>query len=61
MEHTLEMTLDPIWDTVDRLHTWLDQQGTGPAELKTLLGPLTLREEGGEVSRAVVGAACPAR
>lgn len=37
MEHTLEMTLDPIWDTVGRLDTRLDQKGRQPAEGETLL------------------------
>ncbi|MER6914266.1 MazG-like family protein [Streptomyces sp. NPDC000594] len=48
--------LDPIWDTVDRLHTWLDAHSTRPREEEILLRVLKLSEEIGEVAAAVVGA-----
>ncbi|GGZ21512.1 hypothetical protein GCM10010387_13210 [Streptomyces inusitatus] len=54
MDHT---TLDPIWDAVDRLHTWLnDNNTTRPREEELLLRVLKLSEEVGEAARAVVGA-----
>ncbi|MCM2390984.1 hypothetical protein [Streptomyces albipurpureus] len=51
MEHTLEMTLDPIWDTVDRLHVWPDQECPRSAEQETLVRLLKLTEEVGQVAR----------
>ncbi|MEU0988854.1 hypothetical protein [Streptomyces sp. NPDC005953] len=60
MEHTLEMTFDPIWDSVDRLHTWLDQESNRPAEQKTPSGLLKLSNEVGVVARSLAGATCPA-
>ncbi|MET9667276.1 MazG-like family protein [Streptomyces sp. NPDC006475] len=56
MDHTLDATLDPIWDTVDRLNTWLDENRTLPAQQEVLLRILKLSEEVGEVAQAVVGA-----
>ncbi|GLF93966.1 MazG-like family protein [Streptomyces yaizuensis] len=49
-------TIDPIWDTVDRIHTWLDDHSTRPREEEILLRVLKLSEEVGEVAGAVVGA-----
>ncbi|TQK44119.1 MazG-like nucleotide pyrophosphohydrolase family protein [Streptomyces sp. SLBN-118] len=49
-------TLDPIWDTVDDLHTWLEQESDLPPQQETLLRMLKLTEEVGEVAQAVVGA-----
>ncbi|MER5766695.1 MazG-like family protein [Streptomyces sp. NPDC001985] len=53
MDHS---TLDPIWDTVDDLHTWLNDHTTRPPEEELLLRVLKLSEEVGEVARAVIGA-----
>ncbi|MFF8956834.1 MazG-like family protein [Streptomyces sp. NPDC014894] len=53
MDH---ITIDPIWDTVDRLHTWLDDHSTRPPREELLLRVLKLSEEVGEAARAVIGA-----
>ncbi|MET7615433.1 MazG-like family protein [Streptomyces sp. NPDC005408] len=49
-------TLDPIWDTVDDLHTWLDAESDLPPQQETLLRMLKLTEEVGEVAQAIIGA-----
>ncbi|MFI1399220.1 MazG-like family protein [Streptomyces sp. NPDC020681] len=56
MPQTLDSTLDPIWDTVDRLHTWLDRESELPPQQELLLRMLKLTEEVGEVSAAIIGA-----
>lgn len=52
----LDRTMDPIWDTVDRLHGWLDAESHLPPQQETLLRMLKLTEEVGEVAQAIVGA-----
>ncbi|MFF4233684.1 MazG-like family protein [Streptomyces sp. NPDC001820] len=56
MEHTLDATMDPIWDKVGRLHAWLDAESDLPPQQETLLRMLKLSEEVGEVAQAVIGA-----
>lgn len=60
MEHTsdpaLTPTLDPTWETVGRLHAWLDAQSDLPPKQDTLLRMLKLSEEVGEVAQAIIGA-----
>lgn len=45
-----------LWETVDRLHGWLDSHRSHPARETLLLRMLKLSEEVGEVAQAVVGA-----
>ncbi len=45
-----------LWETVDRLHGWLDSHRRHPARETLLLRMLKLSEEVGEVAQAVVGA-----
>ncbi|MFF3242366.1 MazG-like family protein [Streptomyces sp. NPDC002870] len=56
MEHTLDTTVDPIWNTVGRLHAWLDAESELPPQQETLLRMLKLSEEVGEVAQAIIGA-----
>ncbi|MBJ3811236.1 MazG-like family protein [Streptomyces flavofungini] len=49
------MPLD-LWETVDRLHGWLESHNRHPARETLLLRMLKLSEEVGEVAQAVVGA-----
>ncbi|WP_327323244.1 MazG-like family protein [Streptomyces sp. NBC_01210] len=49
-------TLDPIWDTVGRLHDWLDAESDLPPQQETLLRMLKISEEVGEVAQAIIGA-----
>ncbi|MGW3624167.1 MazG-like family protein [Streptomyces sp. NPDC000880] len=56
MEHTLDTTMDPIWDTVGSLHAWLDAESDLPPQQETLLRMLKLSEEVGEVAQAIIGA-----
>jgi NTP pyrophosphatase (non-canonical NTP hydrolase) len=44
------------WDTVERLHAWLDAAAVLPPEQEKLLRVLKLSEEAGEVAAAVIGA-----
>ncbi|MGW4228850.1 MazG-like family protein [Streptomyces sp. NPDC004980] len=44
------------WDTIDRLHDWLDSATGVPPEQDLLLRMLKLSEEVGEVAQAVIGA-----
>ncbi|AVZ72693.1 hypothetical protein SLUN_11315 [Streptomyces lunaelactis] len=52
----MKHTLDPAWDTVDRLHAWLEAESDRAREQETLLRMLKLSEEVGEVARAIIGA-----
>lgn len=45
-----------LWETVDRLHGWLESHNRHPARETLLLRMLKLSEEVGEVAQAVVGA-----
>ncbi|MFE7772505.1 MazG-like family protein [Streptomyces sp. NPDC057445] len=45
-----------IWNTVERLHAWLDAAADRAPEQETLLRVLKLSEEVGEVAQAVIGA-----
>ena len=56
MEHTLDTTMAPTWDTVGRLHAWLDAKSDLPPQQETLLRMLKLSEEVGEVAQAIIGA-----
>jgi NTP pyrophosphatase (non-canonical NTP hydrolase) len=56
MEHPLDTAMDPIWDTVGRLHAWLDTESDLPPQQETLLRMLKLSEEVGEVAQAIIGA-----
>ncbi|MFI6449275.1 MazG-like family protein [Kitasatospora sp. NPDC050543] len=47
---------DRIWDSVDRLVTWLDQESGLSGGDERLLRILKLSEEVGEVGAAVIGA-----
>ncbi|WP_405808629.1 MULTISPECIES: MazG-like family protein [unclassified Streptomyces] len=49
-------TMDPIWDTVDRLHGWLEAESELPPQQEVLLRMLKLTEEVGEVAQAIIGA-----
>jgi hypothetical protein len=44
------------WETVERLHGWLEARSVLPPEQERLLRLLKLSEETGEVAAAVVGA-----
>ncbi|MFE4513724.1 MazG-like family protein [Kitasatospora sp. NPDC056783] len=45
-----------IWESVDHLVAWLDEQGTQSPQEERLLRILKLSEEVGEVGAAVIGA-----
>ncbi|MBD0676231.1 MazG-like family protein [Streptomyces sp. CBMA156] len=45
-----------IWESVDHLVAWLDEQGTQSPQEERLLRILKLSEEIGEVGAAVIGA-----
>ncbi|MCX4761520.1 MazG-like family protein [Streptomyces sp. NBC_01275] len=47
---------DHLWDTVDALWTWLDENQTHGGREGLLLRVLKLSEEVGEVAQAVIGA-----
>jgi NTP pyrophosphatase (non-canonical NTP hydrolase) len=47
---------DPTWDTIGRLHAWLDENRDLPPPQDTLLRILKLSEEVGEVAQAIIGA-----
>jgi NTP pyrophosphatase (non-canonical NTP hydrolase) len=44
------------WESVSRLHAWLQENNTYPPEQEVLLRVLKLSEEVGEVAQAVIGA-----
>jgi len=44
------------WESVGRLHAWLQENNTHPPEQEVLLRVLKLSEEVGEVAQAVIGA-----
>lgn len=50
------LTAPDLWETVDRLHGWLESHSRHPARETLLLRMLKLSEEVGEVAQAVVGA-----
>ncbi|WP_338059856.1 MazG-like family protein [Streptomyces natalensis] len=45
-----------LWDAVEKLVRWLDQENALPTEQARLLRILKLSEEAGEVAQAVIGA-----
>jgi NTP pyrophosphatase (non-canonical NTP hydrolase) len=45
-----------LWESVDRLHAWLDAHRTHDGAAGLLLRVLKLSEEVGEVAQAVIGA-----
>ncbi|MFE9882528.1 MazG-like family protein [Streptomyces sp. NPDC005784] len=45
-----------VWDTIDRLHAWLDANRAHDGREGLLLRVLKLSEEVGEVAQAVIGA-----
>lgn len=47
---------DDVWDTIDRLHAWLDANQAHTGRELLLLRMLKLSEEVGEVAQAVIGA-----
>lgn len=54
---TASATYDDMWDTVGRLHEWLERaQPARPPQEALLLRMLKLSEEVGEVAEAVIGA-----
>ncbi|MFD4526808.1 MazG-like family protein [Streptomyces sp. NPDC058470] len=46
---------DVVWDSIDRLHTWLDTNQAVAGRELLLLRMLKLSEEVGEVAQAVIG------
>ncbi|MEU0393776.1 MazG-like family protein [Streptomyces sp. NPDC006208] len=48
--------MDYEWETIGRLHAWLEQANHLPPEQAVLLRMLKLTEETGEVAQAVIGA-----
>lgn len=48
--------MDHTWETVERLHGWLEQANRLPPEQAVLLRMLKLTEETGEVAQAIIGA-----
>ncbi|MFH8565209.1 MazG-like family protein [Streptomyces sp. NPDC017988] len=59
-DHPRERLPDPtdspeLWDTIDRLHGWLDAHNDRAPQEALLLRVLKLSEEVGEVAQAVIG------
>ncbi|MET7349349.1 MULTISPECIES: MazG-like family protein [Streptomyces] len=50
------MADDDVWESIDRLHSWLDAHRTHGDQEGLLLRILKLSEEVGEVAEAVIGA-----
>ncbi|MER5538382.1 MazG-like family protein [Streptomyces mirabilis] len=50
------MADDDVWESIDRLHSWLDAHRTHGGQEGLLLRILKLSEEVGEVAEAVIGA-----
>ncbi|GAA4921857.1 hypothetical protein GCM10023237_48440 [Streptomyces coeruleoprunus] len=48
--------MDDTWETIDRLHAWLDGASSRTPEELRLLRILKLSEEVGEAAQAVIGA-----
>ncbi|MEU9209997.1 MazG-like family protein [Streptomyces sp. NPDC048415] len=50
------MADEDVWDSIDRLHAWLDAHRAHDGQEGLLLRMLKLSEEVGEVAQAVIGA-----
>jgi NTP pyrophosphatase (non-canonical NTP hydrolase) len=53
---TEQVTSADLWESIDRLHAWLDANRTHDGAEGLLLRVLKLSEEVGEVAQAVIGA-----
>ncbi|WP_369246181.1 MazG-like family protein [Streptomyces sp. R41] len=56
MADTGPMADEDVWDSIDRLHAWLDANRAHGGREGLLLRMLKLSEEVGEVAQAVIGA-----